>query len=93
MRTDWSNWKDAAAFLNIKEDGSHVPGPHAQLAPFLVKERNVTGWGSEAVRTDAEQACRFGPPFSCHSIMRGSTRFGLASLTNLDQLPQKVAFL
>ncbi len=28
MRTDWSKRKDAASFLNIKEDGSHVPGPH-----------------------------------------------------------------
>src|SRR5258707_186711 len=28
MRTDWSKQKDAARFLNIQEDGSHVPGPH-----------------------------------------------------------------
>ena len=91
MRTDWSKRRDAAAFLNMKEDGSHVPDP--DLAPFLVKERDVIGWGSEGVGTDAGQAYRFDPPFPCHSIMHGSNKFGLASLTNLDQLPPKGAIL
>jgi kynurenine formamidase len=93
MRTDWSKRRDAAAFLNIKEDGSHVPGPHADLVPFLAKERNVIGWGSEGVGTDAGQAFRFEPPFPCHSIMHGSNKFGLASLTNLDKLPATGAIL
>ncbi len=93
MRTDWSKRKDAAAFLNIKEDGAHVPGPHPGLVPFLAKHRDVIGWGSEGVGTDAGQAFRFEPPFPCHSIMHGSGKFGLASLTNLDQLPPKGAIL
>ena len=93
MRTDWSKRTSAAAFLNIKEDGSHVPGPHADLVPFLAKERNVIGWGSEGVGTDAGQAFRFEPPFPCHSIMHGSNKFGLASLTNLDKLPPTGAIL
>jgi len=93
MRTDWSKRKDAAAFLNMKEDGSHVPGPHPDLVPFLANERNVIGWGSEGVGTDAGQAYRFDPPFPCHTIMHGNNRFGLASLTNLDQLPPKGAIL
>lgn len=93
MRTDWSKRTDAAAFLNMKEDGSHVPGPHADLVPFLAKERNVIGWGSEGVGTDAGQAFRFEPPFPCHSIMHGSNKFGLASLTNLDKLPPTGAIL
>ena len=29
MRTDWSKREDPAAFLNMKEDGPHVPGPSA----------------------------------------------------------------
>jgi kynurenine formamidase len=93
MRTDWSRRTDAAAFLNMKEDGSHVPGPHPDLVPFLAKERNVIGWGSEGVGTDAGQAFRFEPPFPCHSIMHGSNKFGLASLTNLDKLPPTGAIL
>jgi kynurenine formamidase len=93
MRTDWSKRKDAAAFLNMQNDGSHVPGPHPDLVPFLAKERNVIGWGSEGVGTDAGQAFRFEPPFPCHSIMHGSNKFGLASLANLDQLPPTGAIL
>jgi len=93
MRTDWSRRRDATAFLNLKEDGAHVPGPHPELVLFLAKHRDVIGWGSEGVGTDAGQAFRFEPPFPCHSIMHGSGKFGLASLTNLDQLPPKGAIL
>ena len=93
MRTDWSKRLEPAAFMNAREDGSHVPGPHPELVPFLARERDVIGWGSEGVGTDAGQAYRFDPPFPCHSGMHGSNKFGLASLMNLDQLPPKGAIL
>jgi len=93
MRTDWSKRRDATSFLNIGADGAHVPGPHPELVPFLAREREVIGWGSEGVGTDAGQAFSFDPPFPCHSIMHGNNRFGLASLTNLDKLPAKGALL
>lgn len=93
MRTDWSKRRNAAEFLNAREDGAHVPGPHPELIPFLAQERNIIGWGSEGVGTDAGQAFRFSPPFPCHSIMHGSNKFGLASLANLDQLPPKGSIL
>ncbi len=79
--------------LEYREDGAHVPGPHPDLIPFLTEERDVAGWGSEGVGTDAGQAFRFNSPFPCHSIMHGSNKFGLASLTNLDQLPPKGSLL
>ena len=86
MRTDWSRRADPAAFLNVREDGPHVPGPSVEAVRLLV-ERDVNGWGVEAVGTDAGQAFAFEPPFPAHALMHGANKFGLASLCNLDQLP------
>jgi kynurenine formamidase len=93
MRTDWSKRTDPAAFLNLKGDGPHVPGPSAAAIRFLVEQRDVIGWGVEAVGTDAGQAFAFDPPFPAHSLMHGAGKFGLASLCNLDQLPPSGAVL
>src|SRR5277367_3666082 len=93
MRTDWSKRTDPALFLNMKEDGPHVPGPSAATVHFLVEQRNVTGWGVEAVGTDAGQGFAFEPAFPAHHLMHGANKFGLASLTNLDKLPPKGAVL
>jgi len=87
IRTDWSQRSGAKAFLNAGPDGSHTPGFDPQCVPFLAKERDILGVGVETVGTDAGQAHTFNPMFPCHTIMHGSNRFGLASLTNLDQLP------
>ena len=87
IRTDWSHRTEAKDFLNAGPDGSHTPGFHPQCVPFLAKERDILGVGVETVGTDAGQAYRFDPMFPCHTIMHGSNRFGLASLTNLDKLP------
>lgn len=94
MRTGWSARTSAPEFLNMKDDGAHSPGPHPDLVPFLINERDVIGFGNEAVGTDAGQAFGFAPmPFPCHHGMHGNNRFGLASLTNLDQLPATGAVL
>jgi kynurenine formamidase/2-keto-3-deoxy-L-rhamnonate aldolase RhmA len=93
MRTDWSKRDDPARFLNMKEDGPHVPGPSAAAVKFLVTQRNVNGWGVEAVGTDAGQAFAFEPAFPAHHLMHGANKFGLASLCNLDQLPPTGAVL
>jgi kynurenine formamidase len=87
IRTDWSKRTAADAFLNIGADGPHTPGFHPECVPFLARERDILGVGVETVGTDAGQAAGFQPMFPCHTIMHGSNRFGLASLTNLDQLP------
>jgi len=93
MRTDWSKRTDPALFLNMKEDGPHVPGPNADAVRLLAEERDVNGWGVEAVGTDAGQAFAFEPPFPAHALMHGSNKFGLASLCNLDRLPPTGAMI
>ncbi|AXK79909.1 cyclase family protein [Pseudolabrys taiwanensis] len=93
MRTDWSKRTDPEKFLNMKEDGPHTPGPSTAAITFLVKERNVNGWGVEAVGTDHGQAFAFEPAFPAHNLMHGAKKLGLASLTNLDQLPPTGALL
>ncbi len=92
MRTDWSKRSDAASFLNLKDDGSHCPGPSTECIRLLI-ERDVAGFGTETVGTDAGQAHLFDPMFPCHHLIHGAGKFGLASLCNLDQLPATGALL
>src|SRR5690606_24677026 len=87
MRTDWSKRTDPVAYQNYDETGQHTPGPDAEVAQFLVKERDVIGFGTETIGTDAGQAFHLNPPYPCHYFMHGAGRYGLQCLTNLDQLP------
>ncbi len=93
LRTDWSKRRDPAQFLNMQADGPHTPGPSPEAIRFLIEERDVNGWGVEAVGTDHGQAFTFDPPFPAHHLMHGAGKLGLASLTNLDQLPPTGALL
>jgi kynurenine formamidase len=87
LRTGWSKRVGAAAFLNVGADGPHSPGFHKTTSELLARDRDVLGVGVETVGTDAGQAGTFDPPFPNHATMHGAGKFGLASLTNLDQLP------
>jgi kynurenine formamidase len=87
MRTDWSKRTDPVAYQNLDETGQHTPGPDTHAVRFLVEERHVLGFGSEAIGTDAGQAFHLKPPYPCHYYMHGSGRYGLQCLTNLDLLP------
>jgi len=91
MRTDWSKrWTecgDAEAYQNFDDTGQHTPGPSSEAVQFLVQERQVLGFGSEAIGTDAGQGIHLRPPYPCHYFMHGAGRYGLQCLTNLDQLP------
>ena len=60
---------------------------------FWSSEREVNGWGVEAVGTDHGQAFAFEPAFPAHHLMHGAGKLGLASLCNLDQLPPTGAVL
>ncbi|HEY0746019.1 MAG TPA: cyclase family protein [Steroidobacteraceae bacterium] len=86
IRTDWSK-RSAQEYLNISSNGPHTPGFAPEAVPFLAQQRDILGVGVETVGTDAGQAASFEPMFPCHTLMHGANRFGLASLTNLDQLP------
>jgi kynurenine formamidase len=87
MRTDWSRRTDPEAYQNFDETGQHTPGPDAEVARFFVEQRNVLGFGSEAIGTDAGQGYHLRPPYPCHYYMHGAGRYGLQCLSNLDRLP------
>lgn len=86
LRTDWSK-KSGADYANLKADGAHTPGPDPEAVQFLVEQRDVIGFGTETIGTDAGQAHLFTPPYPAHMFMHGKGRYGLQCLANLDQLP------
>lgn len=87
MRTDWSQRTDPEAYQNFDETGQHTPGPSTEAVRFLVDQRDVLGFGSEAIGTDAGQGYHLRPPYPCHYYMHGAGRYGLQCLANLDRLP------
>jgi kynurenine formamidase len=87
LRSDWSKRTDPAAFLNLREDGAHTPGPTQEAVEWLIHERSVHGFGVETINTDAGQSYAWPIPYPCHTLMHGSNRYGLQCLNNLDQLP------
>ena len=93
MRTDWCKRNgDEAAYLNADETGPHTPGPSADCIQYLMGKK-VLGWGTECVGTDAGIAGGMTPPYPAHNLLHANNRYGLASLTNLSELPPKGAIL
>jgi kynurenine formamidase len=86
LRTDWSK-RSGRDYVNMREDGQHSPGPCPEVVRFLVEERDVLGFGTETIGTDAGQAFHFNPPYPAHYYMHGKGRYGLQCLANLDLLP------
>jgi kynurenine formamidase len=93
MRTDWSKRADPVAYQNLDETGQHTPGPDPDCVRFLVKERDVLGFGTETIGTDAGQAAHLLPPYPCHYYMHGAGKYGLQCLCNLDLLPATGALI
>ncbi|MFM8768512.1 MAG: cyclase family protein, partial [Rubrivivax sp.] len=87
LRTDWSRRTDPEAYQTFDETGQHTPGPSAEAVQFLVEQRDVLGFGSEAIGTDAGQGYHLRPPYPCHYDTHGAGRYGRQCLCNLDQLP------
>ena len=92
LRTDWSK-KSGAAYANMQADGAHTPGPNPEAVQFLVEQRDVIGFGTETIGTDAGQAHHFTPPYPAHLFMHGKGRYGLQCLGNLDKLPPTGALI
>ncbi len=92
LRSDWSKRQGREAFLNLKENGPVSPGPSVAGVKALL-ERNIIGFGTECVGTDAGAAGGFDPAFPAHTLFHGAGKFGLASLANLDKLPAKGSLL
>src|SRR5579862_4798748 len=80
MRTDWSKRTDPEKYQNFDETGQHTPGPATDLVQFLIEERDVLGFGSESIGTDAGQGYYLQPPYPCHYFMHGAGRYGLQCL-------------
>lgn len=87
-RTGWSKFgDDPAAFANADENGPHTPGVTPEAARYIAEETEILGWGVETVGTDAGGAMGFDPPFPCHAMFCGNSKYGLTQLRNLDKLP------
>jgi kynurenine formamidase len=93
MRTDWSKRVEPERYQNYDETGQHTPGPSTEAVRFLIEQRDVLGFGSEAIGTDAGQGYHLQPPYPCHSLMHGAGKYGLQCLTQLDLLPATGAML
>lgn len=91
MRTDWSK-RSGVEYLNMAEDGPHSPGPTPAAVELLLK-RDIRGFGTETVGTDAGQGSHYTPPYPAHYLLHGAGKFGLQCLCNLDQLPATGALL
>ena len=92
MRTDWSK-RSGADYLNMREDGPHSPGPTPDGIRYLVETRNIRGFGTETVGTDAGQGTHYSPPYPAHYTLHGAGKYGLQCLANLDKLPPTGAVL
>lgn len=92
MRTDWSK-RHGAAYLNMRDDGPHSPGPTPEAIRFLIEERDIRGFGTETVGTDAGQGSHYTPPYPAHFYLHGAGKYGLQCLANLDRLPPTGALL
>ena len=60
---------------------------------MLIKERDICGFGTETVGTDAGQGMHYMPPYPAHFYLHGAGKFGLQCLKDLDKLPPTGAIL
>ena len=85
MRSGWdSRAGDAAAFLNIGDDGLlHFPAWSPAAAAFLVEERDIVGVGVDTISMDNTTS----PTFESHVILLGGGLYGVENLAGLGDVP------
>ena len=76
----------------FRRGGPAHAGAEPEAVSFWSSERDVLGFGSEAIGTDAGQGYHFGRRIRAIT-MHGAGRYGLQCLTNLDLLPPTGAVL
>lgn len=90
LRTGWSaRHEDPEAFVN----GSRWPGVSVECARWLAHETPLRGYGCEHVGIDAGRAYELDPIYPMHHYMLGAGKYGLASLADLGELPERGAVL
>ena len=84
--------QDPAAFLNLREDGAHTPGPTQEAVQWLIRERDAHGFGWRPSTPMPVVPC-LAAAHPRHTLMHGANRYGLQCLKNLDQLPPQGAMI
>lgn len=94
LRTGWSAyWPDVKSYLgdDTPGDASRLSFPSfgAEAAAFLIEQRQVKAIGVDTASIDRGQST----DFMVHQVVAAHNIPAFENLTNLDQLPQKGAFL
>lgn len=92
LRSDWRKAASPDNYTMQDENGAHSPGPDAAAVLWMI-DRDVIGFGTECIGTDAGQAFGFEPQYPCHHYMHGAGKYGLQCMTNLDLLPPTGAII
>jgi kynurenine formamidase len=84
----WTGWESRAqsqaAFVNADAQGRmHFPGFSVAAVDFLVRERQVSGIGTDTLSLDRG----LDPSFAAHRALFTADKWGLECLANLGQLP------
>ncbi|ASU59374.1 cyclase family protein [Nocardiopsis dassonvillei] len=86
MHSGWSaRWAQGdEAVRGVAADGSwHFPGFGPEACEFLIERRGVVGVGVDTLSTDPGDST----DFPAHEVVGRADRWGLESLTGLEQLP------
>ncbi|NKB53649.1 MAG: cyclase family protein [Rhizobiaceae bacterium] len=82
----WFLMRSGLDARSVASGDDRHPGPTADCIRYLI-EKDIVGFGSDCLSTDASDADQMEPPYPAHHLLHAANRFGLASLENLERLP------